>query len=227
MCWRAVNIRFAPDKRGLWSTLNRPPAGSARSGGVGSLAGGPGKDGAGQSRSVVWSRSSRGGGFMSPLQPVGEFARVAREYCAFIESFDAAEEPDSAEFLTGLSRLLPRLHLAAEAISDAEPTDDLLAGIDPDRRFALFSRLRQALGELDGYWTEFDVGRDLQERSGSLADDLADIYWELKAGLERLDREQPPLSILRCWGAGYRLHWGQHLVDAERHLYGLRARRLL
>lgn len=164
---------------------------------------------------------------MSPLQPAGEFARVARAYCEFIESFDAAEERDSTQFLSGLSRLLPRLHLAAESVSDAEFTDDLLAEIDPERRFALFSRLRQALGELDSYWTEFDVGRDLQERSGSLADDLADIYWELKVGLERLEQEQRPLSILRCWGAGYRLHWGQHLVDAERHLYGLRARRLL
>ncbi len=164
---------------------------------------------------------------MSPLQPAEEFARVAREYCGFIESFTASPEADSGAFLAEAARLLPRLHVAAEALSDTEAADDLLAGIDPERRFALFSRLREALGELDSYWTEFDVGRDWQEQSGSLADDLADIYWELKAGLDRLERERRPLSILRCWGAGYRLHWGQHLVDAERHLYGLRARRLL
>ena len=163
---------------------------------------------------------------MSSSEPAEAFARVAREYCRFIEAFASSPEAEPGDLLAEAARLLPRLHVAAEALSDAEAADDLLAGIDPERRFALFSRLREVLGELDSYWIEFDVGRDWQEQSGSLADDLADIYWELKAGLERLAHERTPTSTLRSWGAGYRLHWGQHLVDAERHLYGLRARRL-
>jgi hypothetical protein len=158
---------------------------------------------------------------------VRHLTRVAREYCAFIESFDAEEDADFSSFIMQLSQLLPRLHMAVATLADAEATEDLLAGIDPEKRFQLYSRLHSAFGDLDAYWMEFDVGRDWQEQSGSLADDLADIYWELKAGLERLETDQTPLPTLRCWGAGYRLHWGQHLVDAERHLYGLRARRAL
>ncbi len=164
---------------------------------------------------------------MSPLETVGHLTRIAREYCAFIEDFDKAPDADSVTFLVKLARLLPRLHAAIETLDDSGEADDLLSDIDLECRFALFSRLRQALGELDSYWTEFDVGRDGQEQSGSLADDLADIYWELKAGLDRLDQERSALPTLRSWGSGYRLHWGQHLVDAERHLYGLRARRML
>jgi len=164
---------------------------------------------------------------MSPVESVGHLTRIAREYCAFIEDFDKAADADSVAFLVKLARLLPRLHAAIETLDDPGEADDLLSDIDPECRFALFSRLRQALGELDSYWTEFDVGRDWQEQSGSLADDLADIYWELKAGLDRLDQEHTALPTLRSWGSGYRLHWGQHLVDAERHLYGLRARRML
>lgn len=164
---------------------------------------------------------------MSEQEAVRHLTRVAREYCAFIESFDAMENADFSLFIIQLSEILPRLHTAVTALADSEATEDLLAGIDPEQRFSLYSRLHRAFGDLDSYWMEFDVGRDWQEKSGSLADDLADIYWELKAGLERLETDQAALTTLRCWGASYRLHWGQHLVDAERHLYGLRARSLL
>ncbi len=164
---------------------------------------------------------------MSEEGAVRHLTRVAREYCAFIESFDSTEDADFSLFIMQLSTLLPRLHSAVSALADAEVTEDLLAGIDPERRFSLYSRLHKAFGDMDAYWMEFDVARDWQDKSGSLADDLADIYWELKTGLERLETEQTPLPTLRCWGAGYRMHWGQHLVDAERHLYGLRARQRL
>lgn len=158
---------------------------------------------------------------------IADMSRVAHEYCAIIEAFDSGAETDVFIVIKRLSGLLPRLHLAVEVLADAVAAEDLVAEIDPEHRFSLYSRLHRAFGDLDAYWLEFDVARDWQEQSGSLADDLADIYWELKAGLERLATDQTPLPTLRCWGAGYRLHWGQHLVDAERHLYGLRARRLL
>jgi hypothetical protein len=58
--------------------------------------------------------------------------------------------------------------------------------------------------------------------TGSLADDLTDIYCELKAGLSLLEEE--PSLARDNWRTGYRLHWGQHLVDASRHLYELGAR---
>lgn len=164
---------------------------------------------------------------MLETQTNRHLTQVAQEYCALIESFDAGEDVDIPLLVSGLAQLLPRLHSAVSVLADAEATEDLLAGIDPEQRFSLYSRLHHSFGDLDAYWLEFDGGRDWQEKSGSLADDLADIYWELKAGLQRLEAEQALLPTLRCWGAGYRLHWGQHLVDAERHLYGLRARRLL
>jgi len=164
---------------------------------------------------------------MAEQASIADLTRVAKEYCAIVESFDSGAQTDVFSFIKSLSGLLPRLHLAVEMLADAVAGEDLVAEIDPEQRFSLYSRLHRAFGELDAYWLEFDVARDWQEKSGSLADDLADIYWELKAGLERLATDQTPLNTLRCWGAGYRLHWGQHLVDAERHLYGLRARRLL
>jgi hypothetical protein len=60
--------------------------------------------------------------------------------------------------------------------------------------------------------------------SGSLADDLTDIYFDLKPGLELLPAAHPE-PVLRFWLESFELHWGQHLVDAERHLYALKLRR--
>lgn len=150
---------------------------------------------------------------------------LAREYCDFIDSYDGFDIRGCAPFLSRLSHLLPRLHAAVAVFGDAEADEAFIDETDLERRFELFSRLRGGLGELDGYWMEFDVARDGQEKSGSLADDLTDIYWELKIGLNRLQQQvDDEVATLRSWGAGYRLNWGQHLVDAERHLYALRAR---
>jgi len=160
-------------------------------------------------------------------QAFERLTEVAREYCSYIENFEGISSLESTEFLAQLSRLLPRLHAAVAVLGDAENAAEFDDVVDMESRFALYSRLHEGLGELDAYWMEFDVARDGQEKSGSLADDLTDIYWELKSGLQKL-REQADLApTLRCWGAGYRLNWGQHLVDAERHLYALRARRVV
>jgi hypothetical protein len=100
-----------------------------------------------------------------------------------------------------------------------------------DDRFEFFARLRRRLGGKDSYWLEFDdfagVGARLGEgMSGSLADDLTDIYFELKRGLCLLSSADPD-AVARFWQSGFTAHWGQHLVDAERHLYRLRVNGLL
>ena len=34
-----------------------------------------------------------------------------------------------------------------------------------------------------------------------------------------------PEQVVQFWQASFELHWGQHLVDAERHLYALKVRK--
>ncbi len=154
---------------------------------------------------------------MSPQ--ASHLMQVAQEYCDFIESAGTS----SRSWLTRIAQLLPRLHaaIANMQIFGGEQGFDLQ--VDMDERFELYSRLYQLLGDLDPYWMEFDVAQRGQEMSGSLADDLTDIYWELKLGLKGLEQSLDPEQTLRGWHAGYRKHWGQHLVDAERHLYSLSA----
>ena len=148
-----------------------------------------------------------------------ELLAIARRYCAVIESLDDGDRKP----LTQLNEILPRLHAAMAGVPTQED-GSYDSSVDLDRRFELFSRLRRLLGDLDGYWMEYDVTPDLQEMSGSLADDLTDIYCELKNGLQRLDVSDDTSRTLGRWRTGFCKHWGQHVVDAERHLYTLSAR---
>ena len=150
-----------------------------------------------------------------------EMTQVATDYCNLIEKADAVD----TSWLEEMASVLPRLHAAVAALGDADEEPDHSMKPDLDARFELFAQLREMLGIKDAYWMEFDVAQDGQSMSGSLADDLTDIYCELKHGLRLIDQE--PGRAFDDWRSGYHIHWGQHLVDAERHLYELKSRNQL
>ena len=142
---------------------------------------------------------------------------TAKEYCRLIESSGG----DNEEWLARVFSLLPRLHSAITA--QMKHNGRLVAPLDAnlENRFELFTELHNLLGERDAYWMEYDMLHEQEHKSGSLADDLTDIYCELKFGLNQLSQEQDYSKILDNWKHGYQMHWGRHLVDAERHLYEL------
>ena len=156
---------------------------------------------------------------MSPK--VMELEAVARNYCELVESLNDG----NTQWLQEIASLLPRLHVAVAALNLPDPERSHHSVADLDARFELYTHLRRLLGERDSYWMEFDVAGDGQTMSGSLADDLTDIYCELKHGLRLLDG-QPQKAVARLH-TGFHLHWGQHLLDAERYLYDLSARNQL
>jgi hypothetical protein len=147
---------------------------------------------------------------------------TAREYCRLIES----ARPDDDDWLVALARVLSRLHALVAALEMPPVGICAPAELDLDSRFDLFSRLHAALGERDSYWLEYDAPREQPAVTGSLADDLTDIYCDLRLGLNRLAAEQDPGRVLQEWRHGFSIHWGQHLVDATRHLYTLNSPRL-
>jgi hypothetical protein len=156
---------------------------------------------------------------MSPK--VQELQAIARHYCELVESL----QDGNTQWLEQVASLLPRLHVAVSALNLPKPNTSHHTVADLDARFELYTHLRQLLGDRDSYWMEFDVAGDGQTMSGSLADDLTDIYCELKSGLRLLDAQ--PQKAVEDWHNGFHLHWGQHLIDAERHLYDLSARNQL
>ena len=155
-------------------------------------------------------------------ETLSEMVGVAENYCQLIERTGWGQ----GDWLEDLFSLMPRLHLAVTALTAYDHGELPLPAVDLDQRFELYSRLRNALGDRDSYWLEFDASPEEIHRSGSLADDLTDIYFDLQHGLHLLD-EAWPQQAAQAWQSSYRIHWGQHLVDAERHLYALKVRNQL
>ncbi len=156
---------------------------------------------------------------MSITQYETELVETARIYCRIIESSDW----EDGAWLNDVAALLPRLHAAITSLNNHCRRQAELSNVDLDARFDLFTQLRSRLGERDSYWMEYDLVDDNGTfKSGSLADDLTDIYCELKQGLMLLERT--PRAAIDELRRSFAVHWGQHLVDAERHLYNLRVR---
>lgn len=157
-------------------------------------------------------------------QNIQQLASVAGEYCQLIEHLDQVE----GDLLGEVSCLLPRLHAAVAPLERGSNTACGDEKGDLESRFELFIRLRRILGELDTYAMDYDASLGDGQMSGSLADDLTDIYFELKRGLRMLEKGQNRLErAADIWCGSYLVHWGQHLVDAERHLYELQVSRSL
>jgi len=152
-------------------------------------------------------------------ETLSEMTSVADSFCQLVDRTGRAP----GNWLVMLYELMPRLHAAVTALNNFDTGDVPVDGVDLDERFELYSRLRKSLGDLDSYCLEFDAYPEEVHMTGSLADDLTDIYFDLLQGLELVDDAWPQRAA-QVWQSTYRLHWGQHLVDAERHLYALKVR---
>lgn len=159
------------------------------------------------------------------MTPHTDFVETARVYCDLIDHLDGAD----TVWLEQLAKLLPRLHAAVAEMDQSKGGAEIcVSEQNLDDRFELFSRLHRLLGERDPYWLEFDASSGGQLMTGSLADDLTDIFCELKVGLEMLENHPEKKSrALNRLCSSYKIHWGQHLMDAQRHLYELGARNQL
>ncbi|CAK0765693.1 DUF5063 domain-containing protein [Gammaproteobacteria bacterium] len=145
-------------------------------------------------------------------QSLESVVALSRQYCDLIEGCTVADQ----RWLASLARLFPRLKIAVEALDHCgDPVETSLVP-DLDARFELFVELMGLLGENDAYWQPFDRTGDRQSMTGSLADDLTDIYCELKHALQWWEIQPEKTPSVLCFS--YRRHWKQHLQDAKRHL---------
>jgi hypothetical protein len=79
----------------------------------------------------------------------------------------------------------------------------------------LYNLLKEKLGDWDRYWQVFDPTEDDEAIFGTLADDIADVYRDLKEGLVLIEEhEAPPEKIIWNWRLLFYSHWGKHAMDA-------------
>jgi len=153
------------------------------------------------------------------------FGGVAQEFCSAVES---ASKIDRTSLLTEVYRVLPRLINAAINLPSIEFPDENdatqeeerapfrpSARMTDDQWRQLYNLLQEKLGNWDVYWQVFNPTTDKEAVCGTLADDFADIYRDLKEGLvlshKRLAR---PEDVIWQWRLLYYSHWGKHAIDA-------------
>lgn len=148
------------------------------------------------------------------------FIAAANAFCSLIEQFESHHR---SEWLDQIGNTLLGLESTVTQLHAPLPPSSHAGLSDLEKRFELYSRLKKFLRESDEYWSEADLHAGDGYMTGSLSDDFADIYFELKHGL--LLHEQGGYhtgAAVQFWTDGYRDHWRQHLVDARKQLFDFR-----
>jgi hypothetical protein len=156
-------------------------------------------------RLVAWARDS-----------VAAFRSAAERYVAVV---DAAGGGSAADLLADIVGVLPALYEAALRLPEpmVETAELPETRLTHEHWLEVFNRLQGVLGKDDVYWTVDPFGPEEQEELvGSLADDLADIYRDVKEGLELAAMGASEHEVLWQWRFNFWVHWGVHLVDALR-----------
>lgn len=148
---------------------------------------------------------------------VSRFANIARQFCAIV---DSAPRIDRSELLARIYPILPKLIDEAIGLPDVELSESATVKAHINQKEQeeverLYSQLKEKLGDWDLYHQVFDPTQDNEALFGTLADDLADIYRDLKKGLDlNQTASTPPEDVIWGWRLLFYSHWGKHAMDA-------------
>jgi hypothetical protein len=143
----------------------------------------------------------------------------AERYCSLIER---AVSFDREEFVAELAASLGALLSGAARLPDVTPTDADLPDRPSDEQVReRFAAVHKTLGEWGDYWTTLGpFGEDAEDPLLlPLADDLVDIWLDLKPGLLAIEGGAPPEDVTWDWRFGFYSHWGRHATEALRALH--------
>ena len=161
------------------------------------------------------------------IGPVGRFIAVVKEYCAWAEGTPGSksEEVETAiRLVANLYASALLLHSSLLDLPDPNPADN----VDDNYRISHseWTAIHKRFGALPfNYYhvfsspTKLKTGRPEEAEAviGDLADDLADIYRDLKEGLLLYENGRIAEAIWH-WNHDFYAHWGEHASSA---LYAL------
>ncbi len=146
------------------------------------------------------------------MSPVDSFADTARQFCAWAEGppGDAASEAATAR------SFLCRLYLEALSLAEASSWDQREEWEPAGRTLPDWQDVFKRFGALPfNYYScvaPHVVPND-QVVVGDLADDLADIWRDLRVGLWAY-RAGKVVAAESEWRSSFNIHWGRHAADA-------------
>ncbi|MDR0541273.1 MAG: DUF5063 domain-containing protein [Dysgonamonadaceae bacterium] len=151
-----------------------------------------------------------------------DFARVALEYCVFVEK---AKSSDKKTFIDNMTKVLPLLYLKASIIPEmtTDYESDLEVKVDEILYAQVKTNSSELLGDDDLYLETFHPDIKLSDSpvAVSISEDLADIYQDLGnfiAVFKNGRKETMNDSLLLCI-ENFKKYWGQRLVNALRAMH--------
>ncbi len=154
-----------------------------------------------------------------------DFARVALEYCVFVEKSKAQ---DKESFLDGMARILPLLYLKALIVPEIEEQYDssLEVKVTESMYSDLQNQIETLLGEDDLYLETFHPDIKLSDSpvAVKISEDLADIYQDLGnfiSVFKNGNKETMNDSLIVCIRS-FKEYWGQRLVNALRAIHHIK-----
>lgn len=135
-----------------------------------------------------------------------------------VEPLDSADE---RALVLRLRARVATLVAAAVALPDVEvTTSETSPSVGHEAWTVRFGALDAALGSAAAYWTALPIGvGEADVALAPLADDLADIWRDLRSALDWLDSGADPADAVWEWRFGFETHWGHHAVQALRALH--------
>jgi hypothetical protein len=139
----------------------------------------------------------------------------AADYCELI---DVADTIHPRDFMRECARLLASLVAVAYSMDqpDALSDTELPASISHDEWLATFKRIQKVLDDpaREAALDDTMLVEDHTRMVLLLPDALADVWRDLKGGLDALASGDLEDEVLWQWWFGFYSHWGRHAVDA-------------
>ena len=151
-----------------------------------------------------------------------DFARIALEYCVFVEKI---KESDKKTFVDNMTKVLPLLYIKISIIPEIKEgyDSDMESKVTESMYSQVQENVANLLGNDDLYLETFHPDIKLSDSpvAVKISEDLADIYQDLGnfiAIFKNGQKETMNDSLVACIG-NFKQFWGQRLVNALRALH--------
>lgn len=139
----------------------------------------------------------------APPEAFNRFVRAAEQYCQLVE--ETGPTLDRHDFIWALRMALAEALAAGYALPEVEPsTEEPLKSRDLEDWKAVYLRVQVQIEELP----------EAPETTLATADDLTDVWKDLREGLDGLASSARWEDVSWEWKFSLQTHWGTHAEDA-------------